>query len=415
MPELQRDTRRALAAALLDLPNITDQAVRSQLMLDWPPALRGNIALSNIPSIDLNSMIVTAAQWETPDGSKPPLVLLIENAQDLVRGSAEEGTLGDLLVAVQRDLAPAAKVLTDPGPGSQLLPPGERAACYATLVAAFRTGDYDQVVTLSHGLPSDYPGLAPLVQRAERGLQESKLIADKIAAAWADQQWDEVLRLAQHKPPPPDSVQPMIADAQQALAPPPSVVQPPIPRDRVQPGPESYTVPGPPRALIDVPSGTEIGWYAQLIAALAAVPAYAMRANRDMLLLDLPAATVGTIPRSDDPGSDLTAIVATLARWGTLEDGTPALATLLENAETLTPDAPISAQLKGWLAEVQSHPPAPLVAQDRFHALVAAYAQSDWPAVKAWAATLPADYPGLQPLMARVEATPPGGDRAGGT
>ena len=100
MPELLRDTRRSLAAALLDLPNVDTPAVRGQLMLDWPPTLRANVPLSAIPSIDLNSMIVAAAQWETPDGSKSPLVLLIENAQDLVRGSAAEGRLGQLLLAV---------------------------------------------------------------------------------------------------------------------------------------------------------------------------------------------------------------------------------------------------------------------------------------------------------------------------
>lgn len=403
VPELQRETRRSLAAALLDLPNINDQTVRGQLMLDWPPTLRANVALSTIPSIDLNSMIVTAAGWETPDGSKSPLVLLIENAQDLVHGSAEEGKLGEILVAVQRELAPGVTILTNPPPASLLVPPAARAAQFAELVTAFRGSDYDRVIELSHGLPSDYPGLAPLVQRAERGLQESKIIADKIAAAWADQQWDEVLRLANQKPPPPASIQPLIADAQHAL-------QPPIGPLGVHSGvgssdhnaralePESYAVDA---------TGS---WTDQLTDTLAAIPAYAERRNRDMLLLDLPPAVVGTISRADDPAEDLSAIVTTLARWGTLDDGTPALATLIENAETLTPDTQLAPQYQAWLAEMAAHPPAPLLPEARFHVLVNAYAHRDWPAVKAWVATLPTDYPGLQPLLARTRRAHPGSD-----
>ncbi len=403
MPELQRETRRSLAAALLDLPNINDQAVRGQLMLDWPPSLRANVPLSTIPSIDLNSMIVTAAGWQTPDGSKPPLVLLIENAQDLVHGSAEEATLGVILVAVQRDLAPGATILTDPAPAMLLVPPAERAAQFAELVTAFRAGDYDRVIELEHGLPSDYPGLAPLVQRAETGLQESKIIADKIAAAWADQQWDEVLRLAKQKPPPPSSIQPLIADAEQALTPPATSPSLPPHRDG---SPDHIARALEPESYVVDAGGN---WTEQLADTLAAIPAYAERRNRDLLLLDLPPAVTGTIPREDDPAMDLSAIVSTLAQWGTLDDGTPALATLIENAETLTPDATLTPQYQGWLAEMAAHPPAPLVPQARFHALVNAYAQRDWPAVKAWVATLPADYPGLQPLLARMQwAQPPG-------
>ena len=411
MPELLRDTRRSLAAALLDLPNVDTPAVRGQLMLDWPPTLRANVPLSAIPSIDLNSMIVAAAQWETPDGSKSPLVLLIENAQDLVRGSAAEGRLGQLLLAVQKELAPAIAVLTQPDPASLLLPPAERAACFTRLVAAFRGGDYAQVIELSHGLLSDYPGLAPLVQRAERGLEASKIIADKIAAAWADQQWDEVLRLAKEKPPPPPSVQPLIADAEQALAPPPV----PPPTAPVMPsgtgrwdrdlslGPESFDT-----AALEG-SGS---WPDQLAAALTALPAYAERRTRDLLLLDLPPEVAGTIPRADDPARDLAAMVRTLEQWGTLGDGTPALAILIENAQTLTPDAALAPQFQQWLAALQARPPPALEPQERFRALVSAFAQHDWPTVKAWIATLPPDYPGLQPLMARVQAALAGG--AGG-
>jgi hypothetical protein len=304
---------------------------------------------------------------------------------------------------VQRELAPGASILTDPAPASLLVPPADRAAHFAELVTAFRSGDYDRVIELAHSLPSDYPGLAPLVQRAERGLQEIKIIADKIAAAWADQQWDEVLRLAQQKPPPPSSVQPLIADAKQAL-------QPAVGLLGTHSGtgsqdhnaralePESYTV------------DAGGGWTDQLTATLTAIPAYAEQRNRDMLLLDLPPAVIGTIPRADDPAKDLSAIVTTLEQWGTLDDGTPALATLIENAETLTPDAMLTPQYQAWLAEMQAHPPAPLVPPARFHALVNAYAQRDWPAVKAWIATLPANYPGLQPLLARMRRAQAAGD-----
>jgi hypothetical protein len=405
VPDLQRDTRRSLAAVLLDLPNIDTQAVRGQLMLDWPPTLRANVPLSAIPSIDLNSMIVAAAQWETPDGSKAPLVLLIENAQDLVRGSAAEGRLGQLLIAVQKELAPGASVVPDPDPAPLIVPPAERAASFTKLVTAFRAGDYAQVIELAHGLPPDYPGLAPLVQRAESGRQAAKERADQIAAAWADQRWDEVLRLAKEKPPPPPSVQSLIADAEQAvtssLAPPPSPVPgPTMPSgtgrlDRDLLVPESFDT-----AALE---GTG-SWQDQLVATLAALPAYAERRTRDLLLLDLPPEVAGTIPRAADPATDLAAIIMTLGQWGTLADGTPTLATLIENAQTLTPDATLAPRFQQWLAELQAHPPAALDPQARFRALVGAYAQRDWPAVQAWIATLPADYPGLDPLIARMRA-----------
>lgn len=407
MPELQRDTRRSLAAALLTLPNIDSQAVRGQLMLDWPPTLRANVPLSNIPSIDLNSMIVAAAQWATPEGSKPPLVLLIENAQDLVRGSAAEGQLGQLLVAVQTELAPGGAPMP-PDPASLLVPPAERAGRFTQLLAAFRAGDYEQVVELSHGLPSDYPGLAPLVQRAERGIQAMKIIADKIAAAWADQKWDEVLRLAKEKPPPPPSVQPLIADAEQAVAP-----RPPTPA----PGPNTPSGTGLLMRDLAVPESFDTAVLEgagrpqdRLVAALVAIPAYAERRNRDMLLLDLPPAVAGTIPRADDPAQDLWSIVSTLVDWGTLPDGTPAVAMLIENAQTLTPDAGLAAQFQEWLGDLAAHPLPPLTPQARFQALASAYARQDWPAVRAWTATLPADYPGLQPLLARLQAAPAGGN-----
>jgi hypothetical protein len=410
VPELQRDTRRSLATALLALPNVDNPAVRAQLMLDWPPTLRGNVPLSNIPSIDLNSMIVAAAQWATPDGSKPPLVLLIENAQDLVRGSAAEGQLGQLLVAVQQELTLTPSVPTPPDPASLLVPPAERAASFTGLVAAFRAGDYEQVVELSHGLPSDYPGLAPLVQRAESGIQAMKIIADKIAAAWADQKWDEVLRLAKEKPPPPPSVQPLIADAEQALAPPPTPVPGPPPSIPLTGGPSMPSGRGTLNRDLIMPESFDTAALEgagrpqdRLVAALAAIPAYAERRNRDLLLLDLSPDVAGTIPRADDPAQDLWSIVTTLVEWGTLAGGTPAVATLIENAQTLTPDAGLAAQFQDWLADLTAHPPPSLNPPARFHALASAYARQDWAAVRAWTATLPADYPGLQPLLARMQ------------
>jgi hypothetical protein len=264
------------------------------------------------------------------------------------------------------------------------------------------------VVELSHGLPSDYPGLAPLVQRAERGIQAMKIIADKIAAAWADQKWDEVLRLAKEKPPPPPSVQPLIADAEQAVAP-----RPPTPA----PGPNTPSGTGLLMRDLAVPESFDTAVLEgagrpqdRLVAALVAIPAYAERRNRDMLLLDLPPAVAGTIPRADDPAQDLWSIVSTLVDWGTLPDGTPAVAMLIENAQTLTPDAGLAAQFQEWLADLAAHPLPPLTPQARFQALASAYARQDWPAVRAWTATLPADYPGLQPLLARLQAAPAGGN-----
>ncbi len=133
---------------------------------------------------------------------------------------------------------------------------------------------------------------------------------------------------------------------------------------------------------------------------LAASPVLAQATYRDLLLLDLPPPVVATVPRSADPRADLAAIIAHVAAWGALDDTTPALAVLLENAAEILPPS-VAAHLAPIREEVRTTilPEVDYVA--RFQQVIAAVERGDWAAVPVIAAALPPDYPGLAPLVQR--------------
>ena len=439
MPDLSRETRRALVRELLALPGSDGPAVRAAWLLDWPERLRHSITLTGTPSIDVTTLVVEAARWEPVDGTPGPLITLIENAQEQVRGTAAAARLGSLLTTAAHELAgtvpPLAPTLTP-----TLAPPADFSAQFANIRSAYEAGDMGRVLDLARFLPVDYPGLAPLVARARAAI-------DGLAAAWADGQWVEVVRQAAALPHLPPDVLPMVEEARQKLALAPLHPARPaitivIPLGGValvglgltallawqaalngpHTGPSSVNFNDPQLAagIVAVLGGIMLAglgphgvaaWLARqrhprraaLVPLLHAMPSLTDRAARDLLLLDLPPAVVAAIPRTLDPAADLSAIVQALDGWGTLDEGTPALLPLLENALELTPPERVATRLKLMLAELRTAPPAPPDLAARFQALTAAYARGDWRAVRLIATALPPDYPGLEPLRARAE------------
>jgi hypothetical protein len=70
----------------------------------------------------------------------------------------------------------------------------------------------------------------------------------------------------------------------------------------------------------------------RLLDALNNLPLFDDEQGRTLLLSDLPATLCQSVQRSDTKIIDLEAIVRTVEGWGTLDDGTPALGILIENA-----------------------------------------------------------------------------------
>ena len=85
---LTRDTRRQLIEALTAIPVLDSSAGRGLLLHDLPPRLTPMIARSEAKLLDLNAIVDACDHWEPIPGVPHPLRLLIENARDLVTGSA---------------------------------------------------------------------------------------------------------------------------------------------------------------------------------------------------------------------------------------------------------------------------------------------------------------------------------------
>jgi hypothetical protein len=147
---------------------------------------------------------------------------------------------------------------------------------------------------------------------------------------------------------------------------------------------------------------------ARLVEMLAAAPIFAAPAVRELLLLDLPAALAAAIPRAPEARADLAAMMTQAAAWGALDDGTPALAVVLENARDLAPATPLAPLLDEVRATTPVEPDYPA----RFQQVIAAGARGDWATVPVVGAALPPDYPGLAPLLQCASAA--GGGPGGG-
>src|SRR5215204_5284436 len=187
MAALQRETRRKLVAALQQIAALNTANGRDLLLLDWPPALRASLTITNTLAVDLNDIIFKAINWPSPNGQSPPLVLLLENAQDLVRGSGLEPELRDLQAAVVREFAPAPiQPVLEPGPAQPLVPEAEQAARFRQVVEAFNQHAYAEVLLLAQGLPLAYPGLAPFLTRARAQLDAAEAAANAIAELFAN-------------------------------------------------------------------------------------------------------------------------------------------------------------------------------------------------------------------------------------
>jgi hypothetical protein len=123
---LTRDTRRQLIEALTAVPVLDSSAGRGLLLHDLPPRLTVMLARSESKLLDLNAIVDGCDHWEPISGVPHPLRLLIENARDLVMGSAVAIRLQALLDTFPtEDAPPAIGPAPAPTPGP---PPVDTAA-----------------------------------------------------------------------------------------------------------------------------------------------------------------------------------------------------------------------------------------------------------------------------------------------
>lgn len=116
MALLTRETRRELIDALTALPVLDSSAGRTLLLHDLPPRLAVMMARSESKLLDLNAIVDGCDHWEPIPGLPHPLRLLIENARDLVTGSALATRLQAILNTLPAEDGPAAPPTAMPSP-----------------------------------------------------------------------------------------------------------------------------------------------------------------------------------------------------------------------------------------------------------------------------------------------------------
>jgi len=75
-------------------------------------------------------------------------------------------------------------------------PPADIASHFRLLVEAVSRGDWRVALDIGQALPSDYPGVAPIVQRARDAEQQRQDLYNAIHQAYTEQDWALVSRLA---------------------------------------------------------------------------------------------------------------------------------------------------------------------------------------------------------------------------
>src|SRR4051794_17592483 len=90
----------------------------------------------------------------------------------------------------------------------------------------------------------------------------------------------------------------------------------------------------------------------RLIEALGSITLFATLAGRNLLLADLPPDLIQGMARSDPPAVDLFNMIQAAETWGPLEDGTPALLLLIENALLQVQGSAAAATLQAIRAEI---------------------------------------------------------------
>lgn len=99
MSLLQGDERQNLIDRLLRLPNIRETGVRRSLVAGLPEALRSTVAASDVPQIEVMSIIEVADGdvWSQLPDESWSIIKVVENSVFLVRGSKLGGELEKLL------------------------------------------------------------------------------------------------------------------------------------------------------------------------------------------------------------------------------------------------------------------------------------------------------------------------------
>src|SRR5436309_1832959 len=70
----------------------------------------------------------------------------------------------------------------------------------------------------------------------------------------------------------------------------------------------------------------------ELLDTLAGLPVFQTEQGRDLLLITMPVTLVNTVRRAENTLIDLDKIINAVEAWGLLDDNTPALLVLLDNA-----------------------------------------------------------------------------------
>jgi hypothetical protein len=96
--------RQELVAALLDLPNIDDEATRAGLLVDLPAALRHAVPHDPSPRNDVEALVTTCCDWDS-DGTA--LHTLIATAQASAPGSAADTALAGITKRLRGATPPA--------------------------------------------------------------------------------------------------------------------------------------------------------------------------------------------------------------------------------------------------------------------------------------------------------------------
>jgi hypothetical protein len=166
MALLTRETRRDLIEALTAMPVLDSSAGRTLLLHDLPPRLTVMLARSESKLLDLNAIVDGCDHWEPIPGVPHPLRLLIENARDLVTGSALASRLQAILDALPTPDAPTAPAVAGPPtPADE-----DRAAALRAAFAPF-LADLDEIGN---------PELLTKARELRSALQQDELDLDHV-------------------------------------------------------------------------------------------------------------------------------------------------------------------------------------------------------------------------------------------
>lgn len=165
MGVVTRSERQQLIELLLQLPNINNAAARNLLLADLPRDLQNAVAFDSSPSVHIANIVelVNSTVFNRLSDGSVPLLIVIENAMFMVRGSALGRQLQGLYKVVQlrtQDPPGQTSIYYDRNQQPSLVPrgqpqslaPDQQQQLYEALLNAFpKKSDLEQVVQFGLG------------------------------------------------------------------------------------------------------------------------------------------------------------------------------------------------------------------------------------------------------------------------